>query len=104
MCFLKSTWLAPRNSMGDQAGDRRATRMIRTQNLTQENPQRNQRRKDSVQPVRAERCQRLGNDLLRKDIGEGQIAILKKLAPQKLNLLPKPSRGWMCLTNNHLRQ
>jgi hypothetical protein len=77
--------------MSDQAGHGAAAGMIRTQDLSQKDPQCNQRRKDAIQPVRAERCQPLGNDLLRKDIGEGQIPVLKKLTPQKLNLLPKPS-------------
>jgi hypothetical protein len=33
----------------------------------------------------------LSNNLLRKDVREGQIPVLKKLTPQELDLLPKPS-------------
>jgi hypothetical protein len=77
--------------MSDQASDGSAARLIGAQDLSQEDPQRNQGRKDSVQPVFAERGQRLGNNLLRKDVGEGQIPVLKKLTPQELDLLSKPS-------------
>jgi hypothetical protein len=67
--------------MSDQTGDGGSARMVCTQDLSQEDPQRNQRRKDSVQPVLAERGQRLGNNLLRKDVGKGQIYVLTKLTP-----------------------
>ena len=33
----------------------------------------------------------LRDDLLREDIGEWQISVLKKLTSQKSDLLPKPS-------------
>jgi hypothetical protein len=77
--------------MGDQACDRRSTARVRAKDLPQEDPQRDQRRIDSVHPERIDRCQRLLDDLLRKDVAERQISVLKKLTLQKLHLMPKPS-------------
>src|ERR1043165_3356356 len=77
--------------MGNQAGDCRAARVVRAQNLTQENPQSNERRINPIQPARANRCQRFSNKLLGEDIPERQISVLEKLMPQKIHLLPKPS-------------
>jgi hypothetical protein len=48
-------------------------------------------RKDPVQPT-ADRRQRLPNDLLRDDMGERQIVVLKKLTSHKVHLLVE--RGW----------
>lgn len=64
--------------------------MVSAENLAQKDPQRNQRRKAPIQPVLAELCQRLTNTLLRQDVGEGQIPVLKKRMRQELNLLSKP--------------
>ena len=65
--------------------------MIRTQNLTQEDPQRNQRRIDPIQPAHIDCCQCLRDDPLGEHIAERQISVLKKLTSQKSHLLPKPS-------------
>jgi len=77
--------------MSDQAGNGGAAGMVSAQNLPQKDPQCDERRKDPIQPVLAKFGQRLSNNLLRKDVGEGQIPVLKKLTPQELDLLSKPS-------------
>ena len=56
--------------MGDQARDSRTTGMVSTQNLAQEDPERDQGRIDPVPPECLDRGHRLGDDLLRKDIGK----------------------------------
>jgi hypothetical protein len=81
--------------MSNQAGDGGAARMVCAQDLSQEDPKCDQGREDSVQPVLAERGQRLGNHLLREDVGEGQIFVLKKLTPKELDLLTKASLAKM---------
>jgi hypothetical protein len=65
--------------------------MVRVQNLAQENPQRNQRRKNPVQPVLIELGQSLAYNLFRQNASERQIPILKETPPQELNLVPNPS-------------
>jgi hypothetical protein len=75
--------------MSDQPGDRRTTRMVRTQNLTQENPQRDERRIDPIQPAHIDRCQRLCDAPLGEHTAEWKVSILKKLPPQETRLLPK---------------
>jgi hypothetical protein len=93
--------------MSDQASDRSAARMVRAEDLTQEDPQRHQRRIDPVEPNDARRCQRLRYDAFRQHIREWQIAVLQKLSPKKTRLLLKPSvvvgshlgppcRRWVC--------
>jgi hypothetical protein len=77
--------------MCDQAGDGGAAGMVRTQDLTQKDPQRNQRRKNPIQPILAKLGHRLVNNLFRQNVSEGQISLLKELTPQKLNLVPIPS-------------
>jgi hypothetical protein len=77
--------------MGDQASDCRAAGMICTQDLTQKDPQRDQWRIDPVQPARADRCQRLSDEILRENVAERQVAVLEKLPSKKTRLLPKPS-------------
>src|SRR5262249_4401511 len=59
--------------------------MVGTQDLTQEDPERDQRGKDAVQPA-AERGQRLGDHFLRENLGERQVAVLKELAPEETRL------------------
>jgi hypothetical protein len=86
--FLRSRDVATRNTMANQAGDGCAAGMIGTQDLSQEDPQRDQRRKDAVQPP-ADRGQRLLNDLFREDISERQMAVLKKLTPKNAHLFTK---------------
>jgi hypothetical protein len=65
--------------------------MVRTQYLTQENPQRDERRIDPIQPAHIDRCQRLRDDPLSEHIGERKASILKKLPPQEPRLVPKQS-------------
>jgi hypothetical protein len=65
--------------MSDQTGNGSATRMILAQHLAQEDPQRDQRRIDSIQPNRLDSCHRLHDDLLGENVGKWQLAILKKL-------------------------
>ena len=78
--------------MGDQAGDGRAAGMVGTQNLAQEDPQRDQRRIDPVEPS----TRRSLSVLARRYSSErtllnGKRSVLKKLTPQKTHLLLKPS-------------
>ena len=63
--------------------------MVRTQNLAQEDPQRDQRRIDAIQPTRIDRCQSLRDNPLREHIAEWQISVLKKLPPEETHLLLK---------------
>jgi hypothetical protein len=65
--------------------------MVRVQNLSQENSQRNQRRKNPVQPVLIELGQCLAYNPFRQNVSERQISILKETPPQELNLLPSPA-------------
>ena len=69
----QSTDFAPAKSEGRSVCDCRTAGMVCAQNLTQEDPQRNQRRIDPVDPVLADRCRRLRDELLREDIAERQI-------------------------------
>src|SRR5262249_61893840 len=89
--FCRAGALTSSQPMSDQPSDGGAAGMVSTQDLSEKDPQGHQGRKDSVQPVHAERGQRLGNNLLRKDVGEGQISVLKKLTPKELDLLTKAS-------------
>src|SRR4051812_34872377 len=68
--------------MGDQAGDGGAAGMVGTQDLSQEDPQCDQRGKDAVQPA-AQRGQGLGDHVFREDIGERQLTVLEELAPEE---------------------
>jgi hypothetical protein len=93
--FRGARALSVRQAVGDQAGDGGAAGVVRTEDLSQEDPQGDQRRKDPVQPA-GDGGQRLPNDLLGEDVRERQVAVLKELTPQKLHLLPesaKPTRG-----------
>src|SRR5256885_9934871 len=66
-------------------------RMICTENLAEKDPQCDQRRIDSVQPVDAECFQCLRDKLRGQDVAQWQLSILQKLLPQKVDLLLKPS-------------
>src|SRR5262249_41790868 len=46
------------------------------------------RGEDAVQPA-GNGSQRLGDDLLSEDVGKGQVAVLKELTPDELDLLPE---------------
>ena len=65
--------------MGNQSRDGRTAGMVRAQDLSQEDPKRDQGRVDPIHPERLDCRQRLGDDLLRKDIRERQVSVLKKL-------------------------
>jgi hypothetical protein len=77
--------------MSNQARDGRTTGMVLAQHLAQEDPQRNQRRIDPVEPDNIQCFQCLRYSILRQYIGEWQVAILQKLASQKTHLFAKPS-------------
>ncbi len=81
------------DTMSNQTSDRRPTRMVRAQDLAQEDPQRDQRRIDAVDPIGIDCCQCLRHDLLREHVRERQIRVLEKLASQKSDLSLKPSWG-----------
>jgi hypothetical protein len=65
--------------------------MVRTQDLPQEDPQRDQWRVDSVHPKPLDRLQCSLDEVFREDVGERQVAVLKELTPQKTDLLAKPT-------------
>ena len=65
--------------------------MIRAQHLTEEDPQRDQRRVDAILPYAFDRCQCLRDDLVRQSITKWQVTVLKKLTPEKPHLFAKPS-------------
>ena len=73
--------LAPRQAMGEEAGDGSAAGVVGAEDLAQEDPQRNQRGEDAVQPA-GEGGQRLGDDRFGEDVGERQVAVLKELPSQ----------------------
>jgi hypothetical protein len=77
--------------MGDQAGDGSTTARVGTEDLAQEDPQRDQRGKDPVPPNHLNRRQRTRDYCLGEDVGERQIAVLKELTAEKSNLLLKPT-------------
>jgi hypothetical protein len=59
--------LSPRQEVGEQAGDGGAAGVGRAQDLPQEDPQRDQRGEDPVQPA-GDGGQRLREDLFREDV------------------------------------
>ena len=75
--------------MSDQACDGRTTGMILAQHLPEEHPQRHQRRIDPVESDDIQRFQCLRYSTLRQYVGEGQVAVLQKLPPQKTHLFAK---------------
>jgi hypothetical protein len=77
--------------MGNEAGDGRAAGVVRAQDLAQKDPERDERRIDSVFPNYADRRESLCNEVFGENIGERQISVLQKLASQKLHLVPKSS-------------
>ena len=77
--------------MSNQASDGRTTGMVLAQYLRQEDPQRDQRRINSVEPDDAQRCQCLRYRSLGQHISERQFAILQELPPQKTHLLTESS-------------
>jgi hypothetical protein len=85
--------------MSDQSGDSRSAGVILTQHLTEKDPQRDQGRKDAIDPVNIIVGEGLGDDRLRQHIAKRQVAILKKLTLEKLKLLSKP---WP-MNRTHLR-
>src|SRR5262245_39001 len=82
--------LAAGDAVGDQAGDGGAAGVVGAEDLSEEDPQRDQRGKDPVQPT-ADGGQGLGNDLLGEDIGERQVAVLKELPSEETHLFAKRS-------------
>jgi hypothetical protein len=72
--------------VGDQAGDGGAAGVVRAEDLAQEDPERNQRGEDPVQPA-GDRRQRLLDDVFGQDVGERQVAVLQELAAEEVDLL-----------------
>jgi hypothetical protein len=67
--------------MDDEAGDCRAARVVRAQHLAQKNPERDERRIDSILPEYADRRECLSDQFFRENIRERQISVLQKLTP-----------------------
>lgn len=65
--------------------------MIFAKHLSQENPQRYDWRIDAVEPNDLNRCHRLRDYRVRKQLAKRQVSILNKLLAEKLRLPPKPS-------------
>jgi hypothetical protein len=87
----RASALATGQTMGNQPGHGSATGMICAEHLAQKDPERHQRRKQALLPVGSHRLQSRGNRFRRQDIRQRQITFLKKLLPQKTDLLPNPS-------------
>jgi hypothetical protein len=77
--------------MCNHAGDGRAARMVRAQDLTEKEPERGERSIDPILPYTVNRCQSLRDKVLRQNIAEGKAIVLEKLVPEEIELLPKPS-------------
>src|SRR5207248_11562466 len=77
--------LPPGQPVGDQAGDGGATGVVGAEGLPQEDPERDQRGEDPVEPA-ADRGQRGRDNVLGEDVGEGEVAVLQELAPEKANV------------------
>jgi hypothetical protein len=61
--------------------------MVGAQDLTEKNPERDQRRINAVDPDDANRGKSLRHEILRKQVAEWQIVILGILTPKELHLL-----------------
>src|SRR5205823_11793748 len=88
--FRGARALSPRQATSDQAGHGGAAGMVRTQDLSEEDPERDQGGKDPVQPA-GEGGQRLLQNIFGEDVGERQIAVLKELPSQEAHLLAERS-------------
>ena len=77
--------------MSNQASDGCTTGMILAQYLRQEDPQRDQRRINSVEPDDAQRFQCLRYRSLSQHVRERQLAVLQELTPKKTHLLTESS-------------
>ncbi len=71
--------------MGDQASDGGAAGVVGAEDLPQEDPERHQGGEHPVEPD-ANGGQRLGDDLLGEEIGEGEATVLQELAPETADL------------------
>lgn len=81
--------------------------LIRSQDLAEKDPQRDQRRVDPVFPAGLDRYQRPPDRGLREDVAERQFRILEVLASQECQLLTKSSLAimdhpWGLLTTGDL--
>ena len=65
--------------------------MVLAQDLPQKDPQRDEGRIDPINPIHRMVAQRLGDNQLRQHIAKRQSIVLKKLLPQKTQLLSKSS-------------
>ncbi|MDZ4781441.1 MAG: hypothetical protein SGJ19_14415, partial [Planctomycetia bacterium] len=64
-------WTPPlRHTVRNQAGDSSATRIVGAQYLSQEDPQRDERRKDPIQPNHVDRIQCARDQFFRKHVAE----------------------------------
>ncbi len=77
-----------RQPVGEEAGDGGAAGMIRTQDLPEKDPERDQWGKDPVQPA-GDGGQRLRDDLLGQDVGERQVAVLQERPSEEVHLIAK---------------
>src|SRR6478752_3501350 len=77
--------------MINQASDGRTTGMVLAQHLAQGDPQRDQRRINSVEPDDVQRFQCLRYRSLSQHVRERQLAVLQELTPKKTHLLAKSS-------------
>ncbi len=77
-----------RQAVGDQAGDGGAAGVVGAEDLPQEDPERHQRGEHPVQPA-GDGDQRLRDHLLGEDVGERQVAVLKELPSEEVQLITK---------------
>jgi hypothetical protein len=62
-----------------------------TEHLRQEDPERHERREDSVLPGDLDLLDRLGNAFRRQDLSEWQMAFLEELLPEEVDFPTKTS-------------
>jgi hypothetical protein len=64
--------------------------MVGAEDLPRENPERHERGEHPIE-TDADRGQRMRDDVLGEDVGEGQVAVLQELAPEKTDLFANRS-------------
>src|SRR5262249_18530107 len=91
--------LSPRHAVGKQAGDGRPTGVVRAQHLAQEDPQRDERRKDPIDPGYADRGEGLRDEVFGEDVASMALSksanALSGSLPE-LRARPRGVRAWLC--------
>ena len=83
------------DAMGEQAGDRGAAGMVRAEDLTEKDPQGDERRVDAVEPCSVDRGESVSDEVFGEHVSEREFAVLKVLPAKKVNVAPEPSMAGM---------